>query len=164
MSDYAKATGQPRRVTLAGVEYSVPRMAPSILGELDAYLKSAVPDPRVEAKKFMEGLPDAVAIHIWDQATADAAYWPPRTLDERGQLLLLTTPGGQAQLVYSLLRRTIAGLTREQAGAIADALSTEDVVALLEAAMPEEFSPPKDEGEATPPTIPVTASSTGSPS
>jgi hypothetical protein len=141
--DYARATGQPRTIELAGVIYRVSRLRPSIVGELGAWLKEVVPNPREEARGYMVGLSDEVAKHVWTLAVQEARDWPPSLFSERGEELLLTTFEGQARLLYALLRREAADLTLEKARELADRLEEADFDRLLELALPAEVGDPK---------------------
>jgi hypothetical protein len=140
--DYARATGAPRTVTLAGRDYRVHKIRPRDLGELEAWFKDVTPDPRVEARKFMEGLPDAVAKHMWDRALEDARGWPPR-LDSDAGSDLMSTPEGQARSLWLILRRGLPGMTLDEARDLADAISREDYEEVIALARPGDPGDPK---------------------
>lgn len=157
--DYGRPTGQPRKVTLAGVEYQVPKLTPSILGELDTWLKEQVPNPRVAARddlRAMADLPEEVQKHVWTTAVEEARDWPPRHDSVQGNTLLFHTYAGLSQFLFSLLKRTTPGITIEQAGAIVDSLSEDgkDVQALLEAVSPGEVGDPKAPATVNPASTP----------
>jgi hypothetical protein len=153
--DYARFTSQPRPIVLDGVQYPVPRLRPSLVGELGAWLKEAVPNPRDEARRHMAGLPDDVAKHVWTLAVEEARHWPPTLFSERGTELLLTTFEGQVRLVHALLRRGVAGFTLDAARDLADRLDQEDFERLFEAALPGEVGDPKAPAAGTTATTPT---------
>jgi hypothetical protein len=142
MDDYARATGQPKTVTIRDVDYRVHKFRPRDLGEIEAWMKTRVANPREEARRYMEGLPDAVAKHVWDRALEASSDWPPTFENDAGQALLMSEEG-MAFIVWVCLRRGIAGFTLDQARDLAETLDVDDVLALTEAAKPGEVGDPK---------------------
>jgi predicted Zn-dependent peptidase len=141
--DFARATGAPVSLVLAGKEYLVYKLRPRDLGELEAWLKSVTPDPRLEVVKLIKDVPEEVGKHMWDTACAEAREnWPPRFDTADGERLL-STPEGEARIVFQILKRGLPGLTLEQARDLAEALSAEDVAALTRAAGPGDPGDPK---------------------
>jgi hypothetical protein len=141
--DFGKAVGAPSRITLGGVDYVVAKQGPRIYGELQQFIKSFVPDPRVKAKEIIAGLPDAVALEIWREYSEEAKDWPLSLDSAAGNLILTTTQEGARQVVWSLLRRHNGSLTREKADEIADDLTMEQVSELIRLSMPEGAFDPK---------------------
>lgn len=142
-NDYARATGQPRPIELGGKTYQVPILRPAILGELSAWLKEVVPDPRVIARQHMEGLPDEVQKAMWLNAVEEARYWPPSVNSTEGKERLVSTYDGQVRTLYALLRRTTAGFTQDDAQSLAETMSSDDFDRLFELATPGELGDPK---------------------
>lgn len=136
--DYARATSQPRTITIEGVDYRVSRWTPSILGEIQAWLKTQVPNPMETAKEFMKDLPESLQKEIWMQAREDAKEWPPDINSSIGQRLLVETAEGTARLVYALLRRNAATLTLEKARDMADRMELSSIEELGKLAAPGE--------------------------
>ena len=143
MSDFARATQAPRDFTLDGKRYLVGKLTPRGLGDLQAYLKDAIEDPRIVARKQMEGLPDAVQVEIWRQACEAAKDWPPSIGDERSISQLLSAEG-QARFLWVLFRRHNDGFTLERAREISDRyeLGMEEFNRLMELAGPNEVGDP----------------------
>jgi hypothetical protein len=140
--DFAAATVAPRTFTFEGVDFKVHKLRPRDIGEIEAWMKDKVPNPKGEALIFMKGQSDAVAMHIWDEACKEAAEWPPQFENDSGQALLLTAEGG-ARLVWVILRRGTPSLTLDQATEIADHMSVEDLNRLATLAMPGDPDSPK---------------------
>ena len=141
--DYAKATAAPGHVTIGEVTYRASKFGPRDLGDLQAWLKSQVPDPRLMARQLCEGLPDAVALQIWTDLSEEAKDWPPSLTSEIGNNMLLFTHEGAAQVIWVCLRRYNAGVTLEKAREMAAIVSNEELASLLNAGFPEPTFSPK---------------------
>lgn len=148
--DYAKATGAPGFFVHEGISYRVAKFGPRALGDLQAWLKTQVPDPRLMARDLIRDLPDAVALEIWRDLSAEAQNWPPSVFSPAGQELLTTTSDGAAQVVHVLLRQHNPTVDAARARQIADTLSVEDISELMGLAFPERDFRPK--GQPDPPT------------
>ena len=143
--DFARATGAPISLVLAGKEYLVYKLRPRDLGELEAWMKSVTPDPRLEVARLLKDVPEEVGKHMWDSACAEARdNWPPRFDTMEGQRLL-STAEGEARIVHQILKRGLAGFTLEAARDLAEQLSAEDIAALMRAAGPGEPGDPKSQ-------------------
>lgn len=140
--DFARATGSPLYVTINGKEYRVSKFTPRDIGDIQAWFKSEVPDPRVEARKFIEGIPDAVAIEVWKTAVEEARNWPPTLGDERSNDLLVASSEGVARLLWVTLRRH-NGIDLPQARQLVDHLDIGDIAELIRLASPESADVPK---------------------
>jgi hypothetical protein len=145
--DLAEITAAPRTFTYGGDEYVVHKLRPRDLGEISAWLMDRTPNPKAEARKVIEGLTDAVAIHIWDQAVEEARDWPP-TLDSPKGQAFLSTPDGQSFLVWVALRRSIPGFDRDRARDLSEKLTGEDFSRLMSLVNPGEPGDPKATGPA----------------
>ncbi len=140
--DYAKATAAPMFVTIGDVSYRASKFGPRDLGDLQAWLKSQVPDPRLMARELCEGLPDAVALRIWTDLSEEAKGWPPSLTSAEGNNLLMLTHEGAAQIIWVALRRYNAGVDLAEARRLAMTVSTDELAAILNAGFPEpDFSP-----------------------
>jgi hypothetical protein len=113
--DYAKATAAPGFIAINGREYRVGKFGPRDIGDFEAWLKTQVPDPRLVAKELCAGLPDAVAIEVWRDLSAEAMNWPPTVESRIGNKLLMGTHEGHALLVWVSLRRHNASFTLDDA-------------------------------------------------
>ena len=75
--DFAKLTASPVPIVIQGVQYLVGKFSRRDLGDLQAWIKSQVPDPRLMAREICAGLSDAVAIRVWEDLSREAELWPP---------------------------------------------------------------------------------------
>jgi hypothetical protein len=140
--DYARAAGSALSLTIDGKEYRVSKFTPRDVGDLQAWLKSEIPDPRVEARKLLEGLPDAVAIEVWRTMAEEAKSWPPTLGDERGNQLLTTSTEGVARLIWVALRK-YNGIDLAKARELAGVIELGEVNELVRLASPESADVPK---------------------
>jgi hypothetical protein len=115
VEDYAKATAAPRTIQIGDVTYRVGKFGPRDIGDLEAWIKSQVPDPRLMAKELCAGLPDAVAIEVWKDLSMESANWPPSVDSRIGTKLLTQTWEGQALVAWVSLRRHNAGFSLDDA-------------------------------------------------
>lgn len=144
--DYGKAVGAPSRITLGGVDYRVSKQGPRIYGELQQFLKSCVPDPRLKAAEILRELPNVpneIGLRIWEEFSQQAEDWPPSLESAEGNMLLTTTFEGARQVIYSLLRQHDASMTMEKAGQIAESITSDEVAELIRLSMPERSFDPK---------------------
>lgn len=152
MSDLIQATNPTRTLTLGGKDYRVPKIGPREFGELQQWLADRTPNPKDEARKYMDGLPEAVQIHMWDKALDAARSWPPQLSgDPRAIERILTDPSGQATLLFVVLRKTTPGITIEEAGRIAEGMDFDDFGNLWATVMPESDGPKAPAAETTTP-------------
>lgn len=138
--DFARATGSPNSIRINGATYLVSKFTPRDIGDLQAWLKSEIPDPRIEAKRLIDGLPDAVAIEIWRTMAQEAQSWPPSIGDERSNTLLTTTSEGITRLLWVTLRkhnRIDLAAARE----LADVVELDTITELVRLASPESTGP-----------------------
>lgn len=148
--DYAKATAAPAFIMIGDVRYRVGKIGPRDKGDLEAYIKSQVPDPRLLAKELCAGLPDAVAIEVWRDLSMEAANWPPDLASRVGNKILIETWEGNAQLLYVILRRHNANFTIDDARAF-----TKNDDELAEQAFFMSLPEPTFDPKAQPATTPV---------
>lgn len=141
--DHARATAAPGYVIIGDVTYRSSKFGPRDLGDLQAWLKSQVPDPRSMARELCAGLSDAVALQIWTDLSEEAKDWPPSLTSDMGNNLLLFTHEGAAQVIWVCLRRFNASITLDEARKMALTVSNEELAALLNAGFPEPTFSPK---------------------
>jgi hypothetical protein len=147
--DYAKDTASPSTINLGGTIYQVGKFGPRALGDLQAYLKRVVPDPRLMARELCRDMSDAVAAEIWRDLSAEARDWPPAIDSHQGNMLLTTTSEGAAQVVWVLLRRHNPTVDLARATEIAADLDTEQINELIRLGWPQANFAPKDPGTST---------------
>lgn len=138
--DFARAAGAPNSIRIDGKEYLVSKFTPRDIGDLQAWLKTEIPNPLIEAKRLIEGLPDAVAIEIWRTMAEESKFWPPTLEHERSNTLLTTTTEGIARLLWVTLRknnRVDLAAARE----LADNIELNTITELVRLASPESGGP-----------------------
>lgn len=133
MKDFSIPAGSHRQFSLNGKVYMVPKFTPSILGQINSWLKDLVPNPKDEARRRMEGLPDAVALAIWSDGVKEARSWPPMFGSAEGNQHLLQY-NGMSVLVHALLSKANRDVTREEAEQIVDAIGLDGVNHIMELA------------------------------
>ena len=132
----------PRSITIDGKEYRVSKFTPRDIGDIQSWLKSETPDPRQEAKKLMEGLPEIVAVEVWRTLAEEAKSWPPSLGDSRANDLLIGSTEGAARLIWVTLRKH-NGVDLAKAREIATTIDMSDLNELLRLASPESAEVPK---------------------
>lgn len=140
--DYARATGAAGTIWIGDREYRVSKFTPRDIGDLQAWLKEQVPDPRLEARRIMEGMPDAVAIEVWKTMALEAKEWPPTLATEKGNELLTVTSEGIARLLWVTLRKH-NGVDLGEARKLSNDISIEDLGHIMQLASPESDQSPK---------------------
>jgi hypothetical protein len=123
---------------------------------MEGWFRAVVPNPRKEAVEYMQGQADQVAMHIWD--TMKDIPWPPKFESEEGNALLLSSEG-QARAIHLVLRRGFADgqFTLDNARDLADDLTVEEFMAIMNAASPGE---PGDPLADSTPTVTTTSQTT----
>lgn len=146
----AVVAASPRGVALGEKVYPVSKLTPRMAGRLQALIMDRIPDPRDKARKIMEGLPEAVQIHIYERACDDARGWPPSLGSPEG-LAVMMSPAGMALLVELTVAPNVAGFTAADAEALADRMTMEDFHRLMEVSAPGDPHAPKGTAESRPP-------------
>lgn len=141
MKDLAIPSGSNRQILVNGKTYMVPKFTPSILGQINNWLKDLVPNPKDEARRRMEGLSDAVALAMWSDAVQEAKEWPPMLATADGNRLLMQY-NGMPVLIHALLSKANRDVTREESEQIVDAIGLDGVNHILELAGMEIKEPP----------------------
>lgn len=145
--DYAKATASPRSVTIDGKEYLVGKFGPLEIGDLGAWLKDKVPNPRSLVKELIEGVPESVALQIWRDLNEEAKSWPPTFDSEAGQKLILNDFEGHVRLLWVTLRKHNK-VDLAEARRLAGTLDGFDILTeIIAKASPETASDPKSTAE-----------------
>lgn len=141
--DYARATAAPNSIRLAGRDFLVSKFTPRDIGELQAWLKSEIPNPREEAKRLIQGVPDAVALQIWRDLNEEAKDWPPSFGSEKATNLLVTSPEGNARLLWVTLRKHNPGFDLAAARTLVESIELDRIHDLIAKASPEAATDPK---------------------
>lgn len=128
-----------------GKTWTVRQLSPFALQEILNLLKAAVPDPRLEAKRLIEGMPPDLARHVWDEQMAHAEPWPP-TLETEAGKRVICSPDGMACVIYHALRKSHGGFTRDQAAALAEEVDFTEYAELLKLAFPQVERERDDDG------------------
>jgi hypothetical protein len=144
-NDYAKDTAAGQPVTIGGKEYRAAKFGPRSLGDLTAWLKKQVPDPRLQIRELCEGLGDGVALQIWRDLQDAAQDWPPSLLTPEGNLLLTGSSEGAAQVIWVSLRKHQPYITLEKALEMALDIENEELFELIRLGFPEGTFVPKVE-------------------
>lgn len=138
--DFARAVGSPRTIEIDGKEYLVSKFGPRDIGDLQAWLKDQIPDPRLEAKKLIDGVSDAVAIEIWKTMSEEAKSWPPTIFSDEGINLIMSSTEGVARLLWVTLRRENR-IDLARARDLVDDVGLDQIGKLIELASPETEAP-----------------------
>lgn len=142
--DFARVTASPRAFAIEGKTYQVGKLTPRGIGDLQAHLKDCVEDPRLRARRVMEGLPDAVQLKIWADACEDARSWPPDIGSDEAMAHLLSIEG-QAKLLWVAFRQHTEGFTLDKARelSVRHEISIEEFSELMSLMTPKEIGDPK---------------------
>ncbi|MDR3632624.1 MAG: hypothetical protein P4L84_02240 [Isosphaeraceae bacterium] len=139
--DYARACGVPREVVIGGRAFFVGKLSPRDIGTLQAWFKSVLVDPRVQARERLRADPDmddALARQIWTESAVAALDWPPDLGSEIG-VTLLSSVEGQARLLHTAACRAEPSLTLDLCRAAAGVMTAEDQLHLWELVSPGEL-------------------------
>jgi hypothetical protein len=141
--DFARATGAPQMFTINGKPYFLGKLTPRALGDIQAFLKEQVEDPRSRTRRLMEGLPDSVQLAMWQQACEEARSWPP-SLGDEGTFSLLLTEEGQARILWIAFRRHNPAFTLDEARKISAEyeMSADELNDLIARMSPKEIGDP----------------------
>lgn len=141
--DYARSTAAPRQFQIEGKVYQVSKLTPRAIGDIQAFLKDAIPDPRKLIRPLMDGLPDVVQLEMWRGACEAAKSWPPEIGSEESIQALLSVEG-QAKFLWVAFRRHTEGWTLEKARELSARyeMSSEEFGELMELMGPKELGDP----------------------
>lgn len=128
VDDYARACGIPKDVTIGGRMFRVRKVSPYILGELQRWMMTVVPNPRAEAIARINAdpdMPDDDARRLWVGAALNDAPWPPGVSDGPGAALLASIEG-TARLLHATARPSDSSLTLDLCRGAAEVMSDAD--------------------------------------
>ncbi len=141
--DYARATDSTQTVEIDGKSWQVSKLTPRDIGDLQAFLKEQVPNPRLLARDLCAGMGDELAKHIWDSLNEEYRSWPPSLGTAEGNQLILHTFEGNARLLWVVLRRHNRHVDLDRARELAEAVDLDLINRVLAMALPEYASDPK---------------------
>lgn len=147
-------------VTLAGQSFTVRKLKLREWGELQAWLKHAVPSPiaeaaraLIEAKTRGEDIPNGIRREILDHAQEAARLWPPRVGSMPWILALEDTAGGTARFVSTALGASGYTLTEDGAEQLAGDSTNEELADLIRVCLHGEAPSPKSKASTTGPPL-----------
>lgn len=143
--DFAIATAAGRPVRIAGADYLIGQLTGCDLGDLQAYIKEQVPNPRLEAKELCRDLPDEVAKQIWIDLFEESKNWPPTVWSDEGNRILTQTREGAARVLWVLLRKHQPGFTIDHGRAMAKEIGFAQLNKLIDMGFPEDDVVPKSQ-------------------
>ena len=108
-----------------GKEYNCGAIWQKERAELDAWLMKRVPHPLDAIKNHLEGLPASVVTDLTRAARQDAKHWPPQVGTAEGTEALLSTPGGQIEMLRVALQKFHSGATEVDAERLFHAMNQE---------------------------------------
>jgi hypothetical protein len=149
--DMSRAVGSPTPVMIGEAQYLVSKLTARDMGDMQEFVKSKCPDPRLMARELCAGLPDIVALEVWRSLAEEAKDWPPELGSYKARDILNFTSDGIAYQVWVFLRKHNKQVDREEARRIAETITDEDMTTLMVAANPApKFTPqlPGDGGPA----------------
>lgn len=124
-------TAAPRRMKLAGIEFTVAPLELREWGELQAWFKDNVPSPLASVAKGVELLPDAERKEILSGAMERQLRWPPRVATEEWFNAISAATGGDAMFLWVVLRKHHPEITIEQANRLSERASAEESLAVI---------------------------------
>jgi hypothetical protein len=164
--DLAQATNAPEVIDFAGRRFPVRQLRLVEWGELQSFLKRALPDPVARTLKSLAALQaEGAAI---DPALRDAALaqaqiaardWPPRVGSRRWLAALDDAEGGHAEFVRVALTYGGTPTTPAEAEDLAEAATDEEFGELVRVAYLGEPPRPKPAPPSTSSTSPTTTAS-----
>src|SRR6185437_57928 len=134
-----QATNTPEPLALGGETYPARTLTFGEWAAFQSWLASKLPAPMTRAAVSLQQLRDsgqkidlATEELILDHALREQLHWPPR-LGSRAWLDAVdSAEGGLAELVLTILSRTVPGFDRPKAADLAAKMSTEDAEGLLD--------------------------------
>lgn len=143
--DFAKVTAAPRTFTIEGRDYRAAKLSPRGIGDLQAYLKEVIPDPRMVARDLMHGLPEVVQLEVLRRSYEEAKDWPPAFGDPKTFHHFLSIEG-QARLLWVCFRKHNPGFTLDFARELSERyeMEIEELNRLMELVSPGEVGDVKN--------------------
>lgn len=139
MTDITKATQPPRIVTVGSESFEVRPLTVARLGRLQDWLATQ-PGPNAVAKikPILDGLHASVQLQLLREARQQDAEWPPELVyggDDAFKPFMVSF-AGQTELVRQML-----GVDAEKAAKLADTMTTDEFLSLINAGIGSEQQP-----------------------
>ena len=134
--DMGRAVASPELVQIGEAKYMVSKLTARDMGDLQQFVKSKCPDPRLMARELCVGVPDVVALEIWRDLSDQAKDWPPQFGSMAATEVLNFTSEGIGYLLWVHLRRYNKHVDINEASRLAESVTDEEVNAVVRAAMP----------------------------
>lgn len=148
-------------VTLAGRSFEVRKLRLREWGELQGWLKTAVPSPVAEAARALmdlkskgEKIDADVRESILTHAQEAARLWPPRVGSLPWVVALDQAAGGTARLIAAAIRATGALIGADEADDLAEACTSVELSDLIRVCLHGEMPDPKPMASTTTETEP----------
>lgn len=132
-----QATNTPVKLRLGGTEYPVRFLNFRELASVSAWIEEHVPSPLARAMQAIGQLkaagkaPDSATEEtMLDHATNASLSWPPRVGSKPWFDALDGAEGGLAELVFTIISKTIPNFDREKAQSLVDKVTAEEFLDL----------------------------------
>lgn len=136
--DLTQATNTPVSLKLGGTSYQVRFLNFRELAVVSAWIEEHVPSPLARAVQALAQLhgtgkttDSGTEELLLDHASNQMLSWPPRVGTKAWFDALDGADGGLAELVYTILSKTVPGFDREKARALTDKLDVSEVLELI---------------------------------
>ena len=105
--------------------YAVRRLSASGVRELENLVRQRTPDPRLDLRAVVAGMPADLAAKVWEIEAAKLPAWPP-PLGSPQANMVLASDEGKALIVHLATRRDHPEMTREKAAELVERLGDAD--------------------------------------
>ncbi len=150
-------TNARRPVAMAGRTFPIRQLSLKEWGEVQAWLKSVVPNPVTTAITALSEaskagpVPQPVQDALFRQAQEESRRWPPKAGTGAWFRALSDADGGQAMFIRHAVRLGGTELTEDEAEEIGERATSEEIGRLIVSCLYGEPDVPKAAGESTPP-------------
>lgn len=142
-------TAAPRRMKLAGIEFTIAPLELREWGELQAWFKDNVTSPLQAVAPGLDLLPEPERKAAMSAALVKQLRWPPRVATEEWLDSISNTTGGDAMFLWVVLRKHHPEITLEQANRLSSRASAEESRAVIFQALGIDL--PKSQAPSEPP-------------
>jgi hypothetical protein len=146
-TDMGRVVGSPTPVMIGGSQYLISKLTQRDVGDLQEFVKSRCPDPRLMARELCAGLPDVVALEVWKHLVEEASDWPPQIGSDKARDALNLTSEGIAYQIWVFLRKHNKAVDLAEARRISEMITDEEFADVMNAVNPApKFTPqlPRD--------------------
>jgi hypothetical protein len=114
MSTLNSLSGDPElTVKIAGQDYHFSELTLGSKSRLQVWIRNNVPDPMESVKPALEGLAPEDRQYLLNEARKERLGWPPDISTGKGRGALLSSEGGQQELLFEALQIHHPEMTRE---------------------------------------------------